>query len=105
MCTTQAQIPPECVEELRAEFIHEIIYIVEFEKILPSLIFNWDQTGLNLVPGSNWTMERKGTKRVGIAGCKDKRMITAVFCCSAMGDFLPPQLIYNGETNRCHPPQ
>ena len=62
MCTTQAQIPPEHVEELRAEFLHEIIDIVEFEKIPPSLIFNWDQTGLNLVPGSNWTMERKGTK-------------------------------------------
>ena len=50
-------------------------------------------------------MERKGTKRVGIAGCKDKRTITAVFCCSAVGEFLPPQLIYSGKTNRCHPPQ
>ena len=105
MCTTQAQISPEHVEELRAEFLREIIDIVQFEEIPPSLIFNWDQTGLNLVPGSNWTMERKGTKRVGIAGCKDKRMITAVFCSTAVGEFLPPQLIYSGKTNRCHPLQ
>ena len=41
MCTTQAQIPPERVEELRAEFLHEIIDIMEFEEIPPSLIFNW----------------------------------------------------------------
>ena len=105
MCTTQAQIPPERVEELRAEFLHEIIDMVELEEIPPSLIFNWDQTGLNLVPSSNWTMDQNGTKQVGISRCKDKIMITAVFCCSAVGEFLPPQLIYSGKTNRCHPPQ
>ena len=31
-------------------------------------------------------------------------MITAVFCGSATGDFLPIQLIYKGKTSRCHPP-
>ena len=38
-----------------------------------------------------------------IAGIKDKRQITAVFCVSMMGKFLPVQLIYKGTTQCCHP--
>lgn len=33
----------------------------------------------------------------------DKRLITALFCASLAGDFLPMQVIYQGKTNRCHP--
>ena len=32
-------------------------------------------------------------------------MITSMFCGNMMGEFLPMQLIYGGETNLCHPPQ
>ena len=28
------------------------------------LIFNWDQTGLNLVPAASWSMAPKSAKRV-----------------------------------------
>ena len=38
-----------------------------------------------------------------IAGKDDKRLITAVFCGSATGDFLPLQIIYKGKTKRCNP--
>ena len=44
-----------------------------------------------------------GTKRVEIVGLKDKHQITAVFCGTILGDFLPLQLIYKGTTSRCHP--
>ena len=47
-------------------------------------------------------MEKEGSKRVEIVGVDDKRQITAVFAGSLAGDFLPPQLIYKGTTNRCH---
>ena len=33
----------------------------------------------------------------------DERLITAVFCGTATGDFLPVQIIYKGKTQRCHP--
>ena len=105
MCTTQAQMSPERVDELKLEFLQNIVDVVWMEEIPATLLFNWDQTGLNLVPASSWTMEHRGTKRVGIKGFKVKRMITGVFCCSAMGEFLPIQLIYSGKTDRCHPPQ
>ena len=39
-----------------------------------------------------------------VTGVTDKCQITAVLCGSAVGDFLPPQIIYNkGKTPRCHP--
>ena len=38
-----------------------------------------------------------------IAGGDDKHQITAVFAATIDGDFLPPQLIYQGKTPRCLP--
>ena len=66
-------------------------------------IFNWDQTGINLVPGALWTMDKKGKKWIKIAGLQDKRQITAAMCGNIIGEILPPQLIYGGKTARCHP--
>ena len=48
-------------------------------------------------------MERRGERCVEMVGVNDKRQITAVFCGSAAGEFLPIQLIYTGKTDRCHP--
>ena len=66
-------------------------------------MLNWDQTGLNVVPSSLYTMDKQGKKRVELIGLKDKRQITALFCASIVGDFLPIQLIFKGKTPRCHP--
>lgn len=73
------------------------------EEIPPELILNWDQTGIKIVPCSPWTMDRQGSRRVEMIGISDKRQITAVFCGSLVGDFLPVQLIYKGKSARCHP--
>ena len=40
---------------------------------------------------------------VEIIGKDNKRQLTAVFGCSMSGDFLPPQLIYQGKTKKCLP--
>lgn len=48
-------------------------------------------------------MEKEGTKRVEVVAKDDKRQMTAVFAGSLSGDFLPPQLIYEGKTKRCLP--
>ena len=70
--------------------------------IPPELIINWDQTGIRLVPSSSSTMVliNDGTKRnkkVEVVGQNDKHLITAIFCGSIQGDFLPIQLIYKGK--------
>ncbi len=84
-------------------FLQEIVTMVRMEEIPIELMFNWDQTGLNLVPVSTWTMAAKGSKRVEICGITDKRKITGVFCGTLLGDFLPILLIYGGKTARCLP--
>lgn len=41
--------------------------------------------------------------QVPIIGIEDKREITALLTITLAGELLPPQLIYAGKTNRCHP--
>ena len=101
--TTKYKMPVEEFKKIWSVFSQEVIDIVEMENIPSELIFNWDQTGLNLVPAANWTMDRKGSKRIEIKGLNDKRQITTVFCGTLIGEFMPFQLIYGGKTDRCHP--
>ena len=48
-------------------------------------------------------MEKEGSKRIQIVGIDDKRQLTAVFTGSLAGDFLAPQLIYQGKSPRSLP--
>ena len=77
--------------------------LIEIEEIPSSLIINWDQTAIKYIPVSTWTMADEGSKRVEIVGADDKRQITAVFAITPSGDFLAPQLIYQGTTSKCLP--
>ena len=88
---------------LKQQFLADVVTTVEMEEIPAELILNWDQTGIKIVPSSTWTMDVQGSKRVEAVGVNDKRLITALFCGSLIGDFLPIQVIYRGTTNRCHP--
>ena len=88
---------------LKKSFLTDVFTTVTMEDVPPELILNWDQTGIKLVPSSSWTMALRGSGRVEMTGDTDKRQITAVFCGSLVGDFLPVQLIYKGKTQRCHP--
>ena len=101
--TTSAKVDPSCFDDLKEQYLLDIKAVVEMEKAPPELVLNWDHTGINIVPGSQWTMEEKGSKRVGVSGLNDKRQITAVFCASLAGEFLPVQLIYQGKTQACLP--
>lgn len=101
--TSKSKHTPEDFEKVKERFLDDLVSIVEMEEIPPELILNWDQTGIHLVPVSGWTMDVVGAKRVEISGANDKRQITALFCGSFTGDFLPIQLIYQGKTSRCHP--
>ena len=66
--TTKASMPIEAFNTKKSEFLKLIFDIVTMEEIPGELIFNWDQTGINLVPASSWTMDVKGSKRVEIKG-------------------------------------
>lgn len=55
------------------------------------------------MPASHWTMAKKGSKQIPITGLEDKREMTVLLAVSSNGDVLPPQLIYQGRSDRCHP--
>ena len=84
---TKAKVTVEDFEAAKEQFLLDIKNVVSLDEIPPALILNWDQTGINYVPVSSWTMESEGAKRVELAGKDDKRQITAVFGCSLVGDF------------------
>ena len=75
---------------VKEQFLLDIQTAVEMEDIPPELVFNRDQTGVGIVPGSTWTMELKGSKRVEIIGIIDKWQTCGIMA----REFLPPQLIY-----------
>ena len=77
---------------------------VVYEHDIPSeLVINLDQTPLFYITPGKYTFNIKGANNVPVKGIDDKRQITATFAVSAVGVFLPMQLIYTGKTNRCLP--
>ena len=73
------------------------------DEIPQDLIINFDQTGMNYVPLTSWTMEQEGARHIEIVAKDDKQQITAVFTASFTGDFLPPPLVYQGKSEWCLP--
>ena len=86
---------PSHFEELKEQYLLDIKAAVEIINIPMDLIMNWDHTGVNIVPGSQWTIEEKGAKQVECTSLDDKRQITVVICATASSIFLPFQVIYS----------
>ena len=51
-----------------AKFLAGVRKVVHQYQVLPQLIINWDQTGLNVVPASTWTTGKEGSTRIPIIG-------------------------------------
>ena len=66
-------------------------------------MINWDQTGINVVPSSQWTQAEKGATRVDIAGARHKRQITVTMAGTLSGKLLPFQILYEGKTEQYYP--
>lgn len=101
--TTAGKLPVGEFETVKINFLERISSTVKDAIIPPELVFNVDETAINLVPASNWTMELAGSDGIPITGLDDKREITAIIGASCTCELLPPQLLYTGRTTRCHP--
>ena len=60
--TTKAKVSVEDLAVYKKQFLLDIKVVVNLEDI--ELILNWDQTAINYVPVSNWTMAKEGSKRL-----------------------------------------
>ena len=101
--TKISKMTTEEFEQKKVSFLKQVSAFVAVHTIPSSLVLNWDQTGINVLPSANYTMEQRGSKRIEIAGYQDKRQITATFAATLSGEFLPMQILYTGKTERCHP--
>jgi hypothetical protein len=94
---------PKDFDKIKLEFLDRINEVVQKYNIPDSLIINWDQTGSNYIPVGEWTMAPSGSKQVPIAHMDDKRQMTVLLSITKSGTLLPPQLIYQGKSDACHP--
>lgn len=101
--TNAAKKVPENGELLMTQFAEQCAVLMNIYGIDPSLVINFDQTGIIIVPSSALTYDSRNAKRVAVANIEDKRQITAVVAVSLAGDMLPMQLVFTGKTNKCHP--
>lgn len=90
-------------EELKEAYLADIKAEMIMNDIHEDLVFNWDQTALQLVPTGEWTMHEAKAKVIPITNSDDKWQITAVLATTMTGRYLPAQLIFKGKTPRCHP--
>ena len=59
---SKAKVDVAQFEQLKDDFFLKIKTITTMDEIPPELVINFDQTALNYVPISHWTMEKEGKK-------------------------------------------
>ena len=91
------------LNEEKLTFQMGIVRLIIKHDIPSKMVLNIDQTPLAYVSPGKFTFAQKGSTTVPIKGVDGTRQITATFGCSAVGDFLPLQLIYAGKTRTCLP--
>ena len=62
--STKCSHPGDELEKEKQTFLSEILDTVALNDIPPELIFNWDQTGINLVPTALWTLDKRGRREL-----------------------------------------
>ena len=83
---------------------YTVAYLVRTYSIPSQLLVNSNQTWIHLVPNvEERTWEPKGEKHVQVLSIEDKHQITMVVTSNAVGDLLPPQVIFTRTTKQTLP--
>ena len=61
--TNNAKVTVEDLTSLKKQYLLDIRGIAEIAEIPHDLILNWDQTAINYVPVSNWTMAKEDKRQ------------------------------------------
>ena len=65
-CSTKAKVSASNFAWLQEQFGYDARVLIDMMEIPGSLAINWDQTGIQYVPVSQWTMEKEGMKWIEI---------------------------------------
>lgn len=65
-------------------------------QLTPDRIYNWDETGVTVVPKTNSKIiAKRGRKQVGVIVSAERgQTVTVEICFSAAGNYMPPMLIF-----------
>ena len=58
--------------EMKEQFLDKTVAAIQMKEIPQEMILNWDQTGIETVPSSTWTIEQQETKCGDLVGAIDK---------------------------------
>lgn len=71
-----------------------LAYVTRTERIPPELCFHADETGLMILPSSDYTLAKKGTPTVRIDYSDSKAQVTLMVGGNATGESLAPYVIF-----------
>ena len=97
---------PRDFEEKKRKYLTIGAELISRYSVPPELVINGDETAVLLVNRAKVTRNIAGAKRVRILGMgEDKAQITATIFATEAGSILPYQMIFQGKTDRVHPPK
>lgn len=97
---------PKDFEEKKRKYLRIGAELISRHRVPPELVINGDETAVLLVNRAKVTRNTAGAKRVRILGMgEDKAQITATIFATEAGSILPYQMIFQGKTDRVHPPK
>lgn len=87
----RAAVSKEIIEEYQDNLAKEV------ENVLPTHIWNYDETNLRDDPGLKHVICRRGTKYLEQVCNTTKSSTSVMFAGSASGELMPPYVVYKGE--------
>ena len=101
--TAKQLVSPGLLKEIGFPIHLPIKKVVDAYDIFDDLLINIDQTLLPFILLSKYTMDKKNEKLVPIENSPDYCQVTGTLSITLSDIFLPMQIIYQGQTDRCHP--
>ena len=99
--TSGQKLPSDWETQVETMIDRAAVTVMKYKVAHPSLVINWDQSAVLLMPTSMYTYHDKKSKHVTVTGQGEKRQITAVVGVTLDGELVPLQLIFSGqEANR-----
>jgi hypothetical protein len=88
---------PADAEEQELHFLLQTSFLVREHSIPKGLVFNWDETGIEICNLGQYTMAKRGSSEVRLVGVGDKRQITVTTATAMDGVTLPLSVIWPGK--------
>jgi transposase-like protein len=98
-CTHKAQNTRHS-DSIVQDFVKYVQEKMKILKIDPVDCYNCDQTNVHFSQEPGFTYATKGSRTVGIKGAECQNRCTVMLGCNAVGDKIPPFIIFKGTYNR-----